>query len=131
MNIPSDRRYAESHEWVQIVGETDGRQLVRMGISDFAQDALGDVVYVDLPDVDADFEKGDQIAEVESTKSVADIYAPVTGTVTAVNEDLDETPEQVNTDSYGNGWFLELTLNDPEEFDSLLSAEAYIAQVTE
>lgn len=131
MNIPSDRRYAESHEWVQLVGEADGQQLVRMGISDFAQDALGDVVYVDLPDVDSDFAKGDQIAEVESTKSVADVYAPVTGTVTAVNEALDEEPERVNSDSYGTGWFLELTLNDTTQFESLMSAEQYIAQVTE
>ena len=130
MNIPSDRRYAESHEWAQIVGEVDGRQLVRMGISDFAQDALGDVVYVDLPDVDAEFAKGDQIAEVESTKSVADVYAPVTGTVTAVNEDLDETPEQVNIESYGGGWFLEITMDDPAEFESLMSADQYIEQVS-
>jgi glycine cleavage system H protein len=131
MNIPSDRRYAKSHEWVQVVGKSNEGRHVRVGISDFAQDALGDVVYVDLPDVDAVFSATDQMVEVESTKSVADVFAPVSGTVVAVNEELDDSPKLVNSDPYGTGWFVELTLNEPSELDDLLSADQYLAQVTE
>ena len=131
MNIPSDRKYVTSHEWVLVVGESSEGRHVRVGISDFAQDALGDVVYVDLPDVDASFGATDQMVEVESTKSVAYVYAPVSGTVVAVNEHLDDSPELVNSDPYGTGWFVELTLDEPSELDVLLSADQYIAQVTE
>jgi glycine cleavage system H protein len=131
MNIPSDRKYVTSHEWVQVVGESSEGCHVRVGISDFAQDALGDVVYVDLPDVHASFGATDQMVEVESTKSVADVYAPASGTVVAVNQHLDDSPELVNSDPYGTGCFVELTLDEPSELDSLLSAAQYIAQVAE
>jgi glycine cleavage system H protein len=121
MNVPDDRRYTEEHEWV-LVGE-DGK--VRMGISDYAQDALGDVVYVELPAVGKTLVKGDAIAEVESTKSVADVYAPVSGTVAAVNEALTAEPELVNADPYGAGWFVDIDVSDAAGLEILLAPDAY------
>lgn len=121
MNVPDDRRYTEEHEWI-MVGE-DGT--VRMGITDYAQDALGDVVYVELPEVGKDVAKGDPIAEVESTKSVADVYAPITGVVSAVNETLTSEPELVNSDPFGAGWFVEIQLGEASAVDGLLSPEDY------
>ena len=121
MNVPDDRRYTEEHEWV--LGGEDGK--VRMGISDYAQDALGDVVYVELPVAGKAFAKGDAIAEVESTKSVADVYAPVAGTVSAVNEALSAEPELVNSDPYGAGWFVEIEFADSAGLATLLTPDAY------
>ncbi|MGZ8785083.1 MAG: glycine cleavage system protein GcvH [Acidimicrobiia bacterium] len=121
MNVPEDRRYTEEHEWV--LGGEDGK--VRMGISDYAQDALGDVVYVELPVVGKTFAKGDAIAEVESTKSVADVYAPVAGTVSAINEALSAEPELVNSDPYGAGWFVEIEVGDAAGLETLLTPDAY------
>jgi glycine cleavage system H protein len=121
MNVPDDRRYTEEHEWV-LVGE-DGN--VRMGITDYAQDALGDVVYVELPTAGKTIARGDPIAEVESTKSVADVYAPVAGTVVAANEALSSEPELVNSDPYGGGWFVEIEVSDDTGLDTLLEPEAY------
>lgn len=121
MNVPDDRRYTEEHEWV-LVGE-DGK--VRMGISDYAQDALGDVVYVELPAVGKTIAKGDALAEVESTKSVADVYAPVAGTVAAVNEALASEPELVNSDPYGAGWFVVIEVSDTAGLEMLLDSDAY------
>ena len=121
MNVPDDRRYTEEHEWV-LVGE-DGK--VRMGITDFAQDALGDVVYVELPASGKTVSKGDAIAEVESTKSVADVYAPVGGTVTAANDALAKEPELVNSDPYGDGWFVEIEVSDDAGLEVLLAPDDY------
>ena len=121
MNVPDDRRYTEEHEWV--MGGEDGT--VRMGISDYAQDALGDVVYVELPVVGKIVAKGDAIAEVESTKSVADVYAPVPGTVSAVNEALAAEPELVNSDPYGAGWFVAIEVSDAAALELLLTPDAY------
>lgn len=121
MNVPDDRRYTEEHEWV-LVG--DG-QNVRVGITDYAQDALGDIVYVELPDVGRTVAKGDAISEVESTKSVADVYAPVSGVVIAANEALADQPELINSDPYGEGWFVEIEMSDPAGLDTLLDADAY------
>lgn len=121
MNVPDDRRYTPEHEWVM---EGDAGT-VRMGITDYAQDALGDVVYVELPAVGKVVAKGDAIAEVESTKSVADVYAPVAGTVSGVNEDLSETPEQVNSDPYGAGWFVDIEVGDAAGLETLLDPDAY------
>lgn len=120
MQIPDDLRYSKDHEWVRADGAT-----VRLGITDFAQDALGDVVFVSLPDVGATFEAGAAIGEVESTKSVSEIYAPVTGTVTAVNESLREHPELVNSDPYGDGWICVISVADEATFDALLDAAGY------
>jgi glycine cleavage system H protein len=103
VNIPDDLRYSAEHEWVRLDGST-----ARVGISDFAQDSLGDVVFVQLPEVGATVDAGASIGEVESTKSVSDIYAPVSGTVTAVNEALTTQPELVNSDPYGEGWMFEV-----------------------
>lgn len=125
VNHPDDLKYARSHEWVRAEGNT-----IRMGISDFAQDALGDVVYVELPEVGKTVASGDPIAEVESTKSVSDVYAPVSGTITAVNHDLDNAPELVNSDPYGAGWFAEIEITDASELENLLDSAAYEAHVS-
>jgi glycine cleavage system H protein len=120
MNIPDDLRYSVEHEWVRT---EEGR--VRVGITDYAQDALGDIVYVELPAPGTAVEVGGKIGEVESTKSVSEIYAPVAGTVTAVNTGLPESPESINTDPYGEGWICELELADPSGLEALLDAAAY------
>ncbi|MDA2978363.1 MAG: glycine cleavage system protein GcvH [Actinomycetota bacterium] len=120
MNYPEDLKYAPNHEWVRRDGNT-----IRMGISDFAQDALGDVVYVELPEAGATATAGEAFSEVESTKSVSDVYAPASGTITAVNHALEDTPELVNSDPYGDGWFAEIEMSDPSELDALKDAAAY------
>jgi glycine cleavage system H protein len=124
MNIPDDLRYSAEHEWVRVDGAT-----ATVGISDFAQDSLGDVVYVQVPDVGTDVIAGASVSEIESTKSVSDIYAPVSGTVSAVNEALADTPELVNQDPYGQGWIMTIELSQPDEIDALLDAGAYRALV--
>lgn len=126
MQYPDELRYAESHEWAKLEG--DG--LVRMGISDFAQDALGDVVYVEVPEVGADVVAGESCSEVESTKSVSDVNAPVSGTVVAINEALDTNPELVNSDPYGEGWFAVIETADAAQLETLLTAEAYESSVS-
>ncbi len=122
---PEDLKYTTDHEWVRSVGEAT----VRFGITDYAQDALGDIVYVSLPDVGAALATGDPCGEVESTKSVSDLYAPVTGTVTGRNEALGATPEVVNADAYGEGWMVEVELTDPAQLEALLDSAAYAAHV--
>jgi glycine cleavage system H protein len=124
MNIPDDVRYSKDHEWIRVEGGH-----VRIGITDYAQDALGDVVFVDLPEVGAAVEAAAAISEVESTKSVSDIYAPVSGTVTEVNADLADAPERLNEDPYGEGWICVIELSDPAQLDTLLSADDYRALV--
>jgi glycine cleavage system H protein len=121
---PAELYYAASHEWSRL--DDDG--IVTVGISDFAQEALGDVVYVELPELEAEFVAGEEIAVVESVKAASDIYAPVAGTVVAVNGNLEDAPETVNQDPYGNGWFFKLKPLDAGQLDDLLSAEAYDAQ---
>lgn len=121
MNIPDQLRYTDQHEWV----EDRGGSVVRLGITDYAQDALGDVVYAALPEVGRAVAVGESIAEVESTKSVAEVYAPLAGTVLAVNENLRDRPELINADPYGEGWFVELELIDPAELAALLDGLAY------
>jgi glycine cleavage system H protein len=120
MNIPDDRRYTQDHEWARLEG---GR--VRVGITDYAQDALGDVVFVQLPEQGARVEAGATFSEVESTKSVSDIYAPVAGTVVEVNTDLTDAPQRVNEDPYGEGWICVIEPTDPSAVDALLDAEGY------
>ncbi len=123
MQIPEDLRYTDNHEWVRLEG--DGA--LTIGISDYAQDALGDVVYVDLPDVGRSVEAGESIAEVESTKSVNDVYAPVSGIVATVNEPLMDAPELVNSDPFGAGWFVTITPAEGSSLDALMDALAYTA----
>ena len=122
----SDRVYTKSHEWV---AETDGT--VRMGITDYAQEQLGDVVYVELPTADEEVEKGDTMGSIESVKAVSDIYAPVSGTVVAVNEALEDSPELANSDPYGDGWLVEIKLSNPDELSELMDQGAYDAFVKE
>jgi glycine cleavage system H protein len=120
MNIPEDLRYSREHEWVRVTGT-----VARVGITDFAQDSLGDVVFVQLPDVGLDVVKGASVSEIESTKSVSDVYVPVSGAVVTVNEALVEQPELVNQDPYGAGWMFDVELSDPGEIDDLMDAAAY------
>jgi glycine cleavage system H protein len=120
VNVPDDLRYSAEHEWVRVDGNT-----ATVGITDFAQDSLGDVVFVQLPDVGTMVEARASCAEVESTKSVSDIYAPVTGTIVEVNRALDDTPELVNQDPYGGGWMFKLELSDAGDVDALMDGAAY------
>ena len=126
MEFPDQLRYTKEHEWVAVDGARG-----RVGITDFAQDALGDVVFVQLPDVGANVSAMSSIAEVESTKSVSDIYAPVSGTIAEVNTGLESTPEQLNQDPYGDGWMFEIEMSDTSQVDSLLDAAAYRRLVEE
>jgi len=122
MHVPAELRYSSDHEWVAVSGTR-----ARVGITEYAQDALGDVVYVQVPDLGASVAAGDSFGEVESTKSVSDVYAPVSGTVVAVNETLADTPETINRDQYGDGWLCEIELADASELEALLDADAYQA----
>ena len=123
--LPDDLKYTPEHEWVRDPGDTEGA--VRVGITDHAQQALGDIVYVDLPEVGSTVEAASPCGELESTKSVSDVYAPVTGRVVAVNEALDATPELVNSDPYGGGWLFEVVPDDDQAVTGLLDAAAYEA----
>jgi glycine cleavage system H protein len=125
LEYPEDLRYTAEHEWVRTAD--DGT--VRIGITAYAQDALGDVVYVSLPSVGESVASGDACGEVESTKSVSDLYAPIAGEITAVNGALDSTPELVNTDPYGEGWMYELRPADPGALEALMDRAAYQAQL--
>ncbi|WP_135852931.1 glycine cleavage system protein GcvH [Halorussus salinus] len=122
--VPDDRKYLESHEWVDDAADT-----ARIGISDFAQDELGDVVFVELPDEGDDLAQNDEFGVVESIKAVSDLYSPVNGTVTAVNDALADQPELVNEDPFGEGWMLEVELADDSGLDDLLSADEYREQI--
>jgi glycine cleavage system H protein len=124
MNFPDDLRYSSDHEWAR-VEDGGGKQLVRIGITDYAQDALGDVVYVEVPEVGTQVAANDKISEVESTKSVSDIYAPVAGVITEANDDLADAPERLNEDPYGEGWLCVIDPADPAELDALLDVEGY------
>jgi glycine cleavage system H protein len=122
--VPDELRYTAEHEWVRV---GDSSRTVRVGITDYAQEALGDVVYVSLPALGTRVTAGAAFGEVESTKSVSDLYAPLAGTVSARNEDLDQQPELINSDPYGAGWVVELELDEAADPDGLLDAAAYAA----
>ena len=124
---PEDLKYTTEHEWVRSPGESEGS--VRIGITHFAQDALGDIVYVSLPEVGESVSSGEACGELESTKSVSDVYAPVSGQVSSRNTSLDSTPELVNTDPYGDGWMVKIRLDDAAAVDGLMDAAAYGALV--
>lgn len=125
---PEDLRYTAEHEWVRSSGDS-GEGAVRIGITAYAQDALGDIVYVTLPEDGAHVEAGQSCGEIESTKSVSDLYAPVSGTVVGRNDALDGSPELVNSDPYGDGWMFEVQPEDPAAVDALLDAPAYRDQL--
>ncbi|HEY9033090.1 MAG TPA: glycine cleavage system protein GcvH [Pseudomonadales bacterium] len=124
--LPVDLKYASSHEWARLEGD-----IVTVGITDHAQDALGDVVYVELPDIGAELHAGDEAGVVESVKAASDIYAPVSGEVIAINEDLEDAPETINGDPYNDGWFFKLRIRDMAELENLLSADDYRALLEE
>ena len=125
MQIPDDLRYAENHEWARV--ESDGS--VRVGISDFAQDQLGDIVFVELPEVGRSIAAGESFGEVESTKSVSDVYAPVAGTISAINEALLDAPEAINLDPYGDGWFILIAPDEGATLDTLMDAAGYASAI--
>ncbi len=126
MNIPQELRYSADHEWVRVEGNR-----ITLGITDYAQDALGDVVFVDVPESGTAVAVGDSFSEVESTKSVSDIYSPVSGTIVEVNEALGDAPEQLNQDPYGSGWLVVIELANPDELEQLIDADAYLALIEE
>ena len=120
-NIPTDLRYASTHEWIR----PEGEGIFTVGISEHAQELLGDMVFVELPDVGTEVAMGDDVAVAESVKAASDVYAPITGEIVAVNEELEDTPELVNSDPYGDGWLFKVKAEDPEEVEALLDAEGY------
>ena len=122
MNIPADLRYSKDHEWIRQDGD-----VVTIGITEYAQDSLGDVVFVDIPELGSAVMAGESFTEIESTKSVSDIYAPLSGTISEVNDALDEQPELLNNDPYGDGWICSIEMSDADELDSLLDADGYRA----
>jgi len=126
-NIPSELRYATSHEWVR--NEGDG--IVTVGITEHAQELLGDMVFVELPEVGESVSTGDDVAVAESVKAASDIYAPVSGEVLEVNEDLEDSPELVNSDAFGDGWMFKIKLDDESELEALLDAEGYANSIDE
>jgi glycine cleavage system H protein len=120
-NVPTDLRYASTHEWVR----PEGEGVYTVGISEHAQELLGDMVFVELPDVGSDVSTGDDVAVAESVKAASDVYAPISGEIVAVNEELEDSPELVNSDPYGDGWLFKIKTDDAEEFEALLDAEGY------
>ncbi|MFC1748411.1 glycine cleavage system protein GcvH [Pseudomonadota bacterium] len=124
---PANLKYTKSHEWVEV--QEDGT--VKVGITDHAQELLGDMVYVEVPEVDAAVSAGEECAVVESVKAASDIYSPVTGEVVAVNEDLADTPDLVNNHPYGDGWIMQVRMTEEGELDEMMDADAYVESVTE
>lgn len=122
MSLPENLKYTEDHEWTQF-DEATG--VATIGITDFAQSELGDIVFVELPEVDDDISAGDTLGTIEAVKTVADIYAPVSGTITAVNESLDDSPEVINEDPYKGGWIVKIKVSDTADLNNLLSADKY------
>ena len=125
MELPN-YHYTKDHEWVHIDAESN---VVTIGITDYAQDKLGDVVHVELPELDSQFKTDDSFGSVESVKAVSDIYTPVAGQVIEINQSLEDTPELINDDPYGEGWMIKLRFNDGQSFDDLMSADAYQAYI--
>ncbi|GAB1623035.1 glycine cleavage system protein GcvH [Agarivorans litoreus] len=126
-NIPAELRYASTHEWVR----SEGDGVYTVGISEHAQELLGDMVFIDLPDVGDEIDAGDDCAVAESVKAASDIYAPLSGEVVEINEELEDSPEQVNSDAYGDGWMFKVKVSDESELENLLSAEDYAATIEE
>ncbi len=122
MNIPDDLRYSTDHEWIRVDGDS---ATITIGITDYAQDSLGDVVFVEAPEVGSDVAAADTFTEVESTKSVSDIYAPVSGTIAEANAALEDQPELLNSDPYGEGWIVKIEMSDASQLDGLMDAAAY------
>ena len=124
MNIPEDLRYTEDHEWARIAGD-----VVTVGITDYAQGELGDVVYLDLPSVGDQFKANDTFGSIEAVKAAADLYLPVTGEIVEVNQAVADTPETINSDPYGDGWMVKIKVSDPTEFNGLMDSRAYQSHI--
>ena len=122
LSFPEDVRYAKSHEWLKATGDT-----ARIGITDYAQDQLGDIVFVELPDVGESFEKGDEFGTVESVKAVSELYLPASGEIVAINGALEDAPELINNTPFSDGWMIEIKLADPSELDALMDKDAYLS----
>jgi glycine cleavage system H protein len=122
LNFPEDLRYSQSHEWVKADGDT-----ARIGITDYAQDQLGDIVFVELPDVGESFEKGAEFGTVESVKAVSELYLPVSGEIAAINESLEDAPELINNTPFSDGWMIEVKLDDASQLDALMDKDAYLS----
>jgi glycine cleavage system H protein len=122
LSFPEDVRYAESHEWVKIAGET-----AKIGITDYAQDQLGDIVFVELPDIGESFESGAEFGTVESVKAVSELFMPVGGEIVAINEALEDAPELINNTPFSDGWMIEVKLDDSSEVDALMDKDAYVS----
>ena len=125
-NVPSELRFLSSHEWVAVDGD-----IATVGISDHAQALLGDLVFVEVPEIDDEVSAGDEVAVIESVKAASDVYAPISGTIIEVNEELDDSPESINSDAYGDGWIYKIKMSDPDEFNDLMSAENYAESIVE
>jgi glycine cleavage system H protein len=121
LKFPEDVRYTDDHEWAKLDGD-----IATIGISDYAQDQLGDIVFVELPETGSSFDKGEEFGTVESVKAVSELYMPLGGEVVEINPDLEDAPEQVNSDPYGGGWMLKVKMADPAEFDALMDKDAYL-----
>jgi glycine cleavage system H protein len=121
LNLPEDVKYTDDHEWAKLEGD-----VATIGISDYAQDQLGDIVFVELPETGSSFDKGEEFGSVESVKAVSELYMPLGGEVVEINPELEDAPEQVNSDPYGGGWMLKVKVADPAEFDALMDKAAYL-----
>ena len=121
INLVDGLKYAEDHEWANTEGDT-----VKIGITDYAQDQLGEIVFVELPEVDSEFNKGDEFGTLESTKAVSELYMPIGGKIVAINEALEDEPERVNKTPYGDGWIIEVVPSDPAELDVMVDKDAYL-----
>lgn len=124
--VPSELRFLSSHEWVAV-----NANVATIGISEHAQKLLGDIVFVELPEVDDEISAGDEVAVIESVKAASDVYAPISGKIIAVNEDLDDSPEGINRDAYGDGWMFKVDMSDADEFNDLMSADSYAESIIE
>lgn len=124
LKLPEDVKYTDDHEWARLDGDT-----ATIGISDYAQDQLGDIVFVELPEVGSSYAKGDEFGSVESVKAVSELYMPLGGEVVEINPELEDAPEQVNSDPYVGGWMLKIKIADPAEFDALMDKNAYLASL--
>jgi glycine cleavage system H protein len=125
MNVPAELKYTSDHEWIRVEGDS-----ATIGITDYAQGELGDVVFVELPGVDEKFDKGDVAATIEAVKTVADVFLPLSGSILAVNEELEDNSELINQDAYGEGWILKVKMSDASELDTCMTAEEYTASIS-
>ena len=124
LNLPEDVKYTDDHEWAKLDGD-----VATIGISDYAQDQLGDIVFVELPETGSSFDKGEEFGSVESVKAVSELYMPLGGEVVEINPELEDAPEQVNSDPYGGGWMLKVKIADPADFDALMDRTAYLTSL--